>query len=116
MPFRPELAYFYAQITPEAFLARIDGALQSVFGNPFAALYPAAVALFATFCAAKHRNLNASSQNDFDAAMVAMNARGQRLPTNERGRAEHLIRRLLGPEPEIEVLIDLKSWLDTEYP
>ena len=106
----------YAQISPDAFLIRLDGALRSVFGNPFAALYPEAVALFGTFCAAKHRNLNASSQNDFDAAMVAMNARGQRLPKNDRGRAEYLIRRLLGPEPEIEVLIDLKSWLDAEYP
>jgi hypothetical protein len=40
---------------------------------------------------------------------------GQRLPRQPRPRAEFLIRRLLGAEPEIEVLIDLKGWLEEVY-
>jgi len=105
----------YAKLTPDSFLQKIIDALQSLFGNPFSALYPEAVALFGQFCTAKNRKLNPSTQPEFEAAMVAMSARGQRAPTDGRLRAEYLVRRLLGPEPEIEVLIDLKDWLDVQY-
>lgn len=106
----------YAQLAPDTFLNRLDGALQNVFGNPFAALYPEAIQHFQDFIGMKPRNLNPSSQLEFEAGMVAMNARGQRLPAGGRTRVEYLVRRLLGPDPEIEVLIDLKGWLDQQYP
>jgi hypothetical protein len=81
-------------------------------GNPFAGLYPQALALFEQFCAATGRALDPAAQEAFEAAMMAMHASGQRLPKPERARAEYLVRRLLGPEPQIEILIDLKDWLD----
>lgn len=106
----------YAKLNPDGFLGKLDDALQNVFGNTFAALYPEAIAFFGKFCAAKHRQLQASAQQEFESAMAAMRGRGARLPKEGRTRAEFLVRRLLGAEPEIEVLIDLKDWLDAEYP
>jgi len=106
----------YAQLAPEQFLNRLNSALQSLFGNPFADLYPDAVALFHKFAAAKHRNITASSLEDFDAAMRATSGRGQAVPTETRARAEYVVRRLLGPDPEIDVLSDLRDWSKAEYP
>ncbi len=106
----------YAKLGPEEFLARLDKALEGIVGNPFSALYPEATALFAQFVAARQLADVAASQAEFETAMAAMQARGQRLPAAGRARAEYLVRRLLGAEPEIEVLIALKSWLDQAYP
>jgi hypothetical protein len=105
----------YAQLRPEAFLARLDQALQAVVGNPFAALYPLAKDLFTEFCNDTGHTLAPSSQERFEAAMMTMHASGQRVPTNEPGRSEYLIRRLLGPEPEIQLLVDLRDWLERRY-
>ena len=106
----------YANLGPDEFLAKLNNALQSVVGNPFAALYSQAVALFEEFCKAKDRDLEAVGQDDFVASMSARQKSGQLLPKNQRRRTEYLVRRLLGPEPEIEILIDLKDWLDQVYP
>ena len=102
----------YAQLNVDSFLEKLDDALQSAVGNPFAALYPEAVELFQQFCVAKNRQLVPATREEFEAAMTTMHSRGQRTPKGQRGRAEFLVRRLLGSEPEIEVLIDLKDWLD----
>ena len=106
----------YAQLNPENFLTKLDEALQSVVGNPFANLYPEAVELFEQFRAAKGRDLVPSVQHEFEAAMTAVHGSGQRLPRPHRQRAEFLVRRLLGAEPEIQVLIDLKDWLEEVFP
>lgn len=106
----------YAKLGPDEFLARLDQALQSIVGNPFSALYPEAAALFQQFVSARHLPNAAATQAEFEAAMAAMQARGQRLPPGARARAEYLVRRLLGPEPEIETLIALKAWLDDAFP
>lgn len=106
----------YANLGPDEFLAKLDNALQGVVGNPFVALYPRAVALFEEFCQARGRDLAAVGQDDFVASMSAMQRSGQLLPKRERQRAEYLVRRLLGAEPEIEILIDLKDWLDQVHP
>jgi nucleoside 2-deoxyribosyltransferase len=106
----------YAKLSPDAFITKLTDALQNVLGNPFAGFYAEAATLFQQFCTTKGRNLTAVTQPEFEAAMVATNARGQRLPADGRARAEYLIRRLLGPDPDIPVLIDLKDWLETQYP
>ena len=54
--------------------------------------------------------------NEFEASMTAIHGSGQRLPQKARGRTEFLVRRLLGAESEIEILIDLKDWLDDIHP
>jgi hypothetical protein len=110
----------YAIQAPEEFFAKLDNALESVVGNPFAALYPEAVELFKQFCDAKHRDLETIDQDDFVASMSTLQKSGQLLPKNQprnpRVRAEYLVRRLLGAEPEIAILIDLKDWLDQVCP
>jgi hypothetical protein len=106
----------YAKLGPDEFLARLDQALQSIVGNPFSALYPESLAIFNRFVVATHLSDPAASQAEFETAMATMQARGQRLPLAGRARAEYLVRRLLGAEPPIEVLISLKSWLDSAYP
>ena len=106
----------YAHLDPDAFLSKLDNALQGVVGNPFAVLYPHAVELFQQFCAAKGRGLMPAVHDEFEASMVTIHSRGQGLPQEARGRAEFLVRRLLGAEPEIEILIDLKDWLDDIHP
>lgn len=106
----------YANLGPDEFFAKLDNALQSVVGNPFAALYPEAVALFEQFCKAKGRDLEAVDQDNFVASMSARQKSGQLLPKNQRKRAEYLVRRLLGAEPEIEILSDLKDWSGQVYP
>lgn len=106
----------YAQLQPDAFLNKLDKALQSVVGNPFAGMYAPALDLFRRFCAAKKVKLAPAPQHEFEASMAAMYGSGQRLPESKRGRAEFLVRRLLGAEPQIETLIDLKDWLDEVGP
>ncbi len=106
----------YAQLQPDAFLEKLDRALHSVVGNPFAEMYVPALDLFRRFCAAKNLDLAPSPQGEFEASLTAMYRRGERLPASERGRDEFLARRLLGAEPQIETLIALKDWLDGIYP
>jgi nucleoside 2-deoxyribosyltransferase len=106
----------YERLLPDAFITRLTDALQKVLGNPFAEFYPKAAELFQQFCTTKERNITAVPQPEFEAAMVATNARGLRLPAGGRARDEYLIRRLLGSDPDIQVLVDLKDWLDAQYP
>jgi nucleoside 2-deoxyribosyltransferase len=106
----------YATLPPDAFTNRLTDALQKVLGNPFAEFYPKAAELFQQFCTTKGRNITAVPQPEFEAAMVATNARGLRLPPGGRARDEYLIRRFLGPDQDIQVLVDLKDWLDAQYP
>ena len=107
----------YASLEPDKFLARLEQALQSIIGNPFAAAYGEAVALFNAFCAAVGLSRLAAEQDDFVAAAVTLRAAGQHLPVAPgRSRSEFLIRRLLGLEPPIEILVALKGWLDQQYP
>jgi hypothetical protein len=48
---------------------------------------------------------------------TALRASGHHLPPAPgRARTEFMIRRLLGVEPQIDVLVALKSWLDQKYP
>jgi hypothetical protein len=105
----------YAKLSPDAFVAKLTDALQNVLGNPFAGFHAEAAALFEQFRAAKASNLTAVTATEFAAAMVATNTRGQRLPAPGRARVEYLIRRILGPDPDIQVLVDLKDWLDAQY-
>lgn len=106
----------YAQLQPDAFLDKLERALHSVVGNPFAEMYAPALDLFRRFCAAKALDLAPSPQGEFEASLTAMYRGGERLPASERSRAEFLVRRLLGAEPQIETLIELKDWLDGIYP
>jgi hypothetical protein len=70
----------YAHLTIDAFLGKLDDALQRTVGNPFAALYPEAIALFAEFSAAKKLNLVPSTADEFQTAMKAMQSQAQFLP------------------------------------
>jgi hypothetical protein len=106
----------YAQLGDDVFLTKLDDALQSAVGNPFAALYPEAVGLFDQFRAAKNLHLAPATQDEFQAAMRTMHSQGQPLPKEPRRRAEFLVRRLLGPDPEIQVLTHLKEWLTVVFP
>ena len=106
----------YARLSPDVFITKPTGALQSVLGNPFAGLYPEAVAMFQRFSVAQGHHIAATIQSEFEAAMSAANSRGQRLPADGRAKAEYLIRRLLGQDTDIQVLVDLKDWLDAQYP
>jgi hypothetical protein len=107
----------YALLEPDKFLARLEQALQSIIGNPFAAAYLEALPLFEEFGQANGIVRVPVDQNDFEAAASALRAQGQHLSIAPgRARAEFLIRRLLGVEPQIDVLLALKSWLDGKYP
>lgn len=106
----------YAQLSDDVFLNKLDDALQGVVGNPFAALYPEALALFQQFCTETHKQLAPSTQAEFRDAVRAMQSQGQPLPKERRRRSEFLIRRLLGAEPEIQVLTELKEWLNVAFP
>lgn len=107
----------YATLEPDKFLARLENALQSIIGNPYAAAYPEALQLFQEFVAANHLAQVPAVENDFVAAAIALRANGQLLPAAKgRPRTEFLIRRLLGVEPAIDVLVALKGWLDQKYP
>jgi hypothetical protein len=81
----------YAILGPDEFLAKLDHALQSVVGNPFAALYPEAVAMFEQFCDAKGRDLEAIGQEDF---VASMSTRQKKRPTvaKECARARRVSR------------------------
>lgn len=107
----------YASLEPDAFLAKVEAALQTVIGNPYKAIYPEALARFNEFCAAAHRDLVPVAEGDFVAAATAMREGGQHLGAMKgRRRAELLVRRLLGADPDIAILVDLKTWLDQKYP
>jgi hypothetical protein len=107
----------YAELEPDKFLARLEQSLQSIIGNPFAAAYAEAVQLFEAFCTAAGLVRAPVDKNQFVAAAIALRAAGQHLPVAAgRARDEFLIRRLLGLEPQIEVLLALKGWLDLKHP
>jgi len=107
----------YATLEPDQFLSKLESSLQTIIGNPYSAAYPEAQALFQEFTTAAHLTLNAASVSDFVAAAIALRASGQLLPVlSGRSRTEFLVRRLLGVEPQIEVLVALKGWLDQKYP
>jgi hypothetical protein len=107
----------YGSLDPDKFLARLEGALQSVIGDPYADIYPDAVTLFAEFCHAAHLDLVPLSRDDFVASSKALRETGQHLATAKgRTRAELLVRRLLGVDADIKILIALKDWLEAKYP
>ena len=107
----------YATSTPEEFFARVDSALETVLGDPFAALYEEAVPRYAAFVNSRALKIAPATKKQFAAATMALVEAGQHPPQNDpRARAEFLIRRLLGVEPEIGLLITLKDWLDEEFP
>jgi hypothetical protein len=107
----------YAMLEPDKFLARLENALQSVIGNPYAAAYPEALERFQEFAAANALAQAPAGKDDFVAAAIALRANGQLLPVAKgRARTEFLIRRLLGVEPAIDVLVALKGWLDQKFP
>lgn len=107
----------YAALDPDKFLARVESALQSSIGNPYGAVYPEALQLFEEFCAAAGLSQASVAKDEFVGAAIALRSNGQHLPAARgRARAEFLIRRLLGVEPQIEVLLGLKTWLDQKYP
>ena len=111
MPFRPELNYLYRIIT------RLEAALQSVIGDPYAEIYPEALALFAEFCGAAHLDLVPLSRDDFVVRSKALRETGQHLATAKgRMRTELLVRRLLGVDADIKILIALKDWLEAKHP
>ena len=61
--------------------------------------------------------ITAATKKQFAAATTALAEAGQHPPQSDpRGRTEFLIRRLLGAEPEIGLLIALKDWLEEEFP
>ena len=72
--------------------------------------------MFQQFSISQGHHIAAAIQSEFEAAMSAANSRGQRLPADGRAKAEYLIRRLLGQDTDIQVLVDLKDWLDAQYP
>jgi hypothetical protein len=107
----------YAALEPDKFLARLESALQSIIGNPYDAVYPEALQLFQEFAAANNLNRAPAGKAEFVAASIALRTSGQLLPTAVgRARTEFMIRRLLGVEPQIDVLLALKGWLDQKYP
>jgi len=106
----------YAALEPDKFLARLEQALQSIIGNPFAAAYAEALPLFEEFSQAVRVAQVPVGKNEFVGAAIALRAAGQHLPIAVgRARSEFLIRRLLGVEPQIDVLLALKGWLDEKY-
>jgi hypothetical protein len=106
----------YAALEPDKFLARLEQALQSIIGNPFAAAYAEALPLFEEFSKAVRVAQVPVGKNEFVGAAIALRAAGQHLPIAVgRARSEFLIRRLLGVEPQIDVLLALKGWLDEKY-
>jgi nucleoside 2-deoxyribosyltransferase len=102
---------------PDQFFEKLDSALESVFGDPYAALYAEALQLFDEFRQDRVLALVPAGLDQFSAAAAALVAAGQLVPALDlRARAEFLIRRLLGVEPSIDVLIALKDWRDQKFP
>lgn len=57
------------------------------------------------------------SQDDFVASSRALRETGQHLATAKgRTRTELLVRRLLGVDADIKILVALKDWLEAKYP
>jgi hypothetical protein len=107
----------YATLDPDTFLAKLETALQSIIGNPFEEVYPQALQLFQEFATANNPTWVPAGKAEFVAAAIALRTSGQLLPDAiGRARTEFMIRRLLGVEPQIDVLLALKSWLDQKYP
>jgi hypothetical protein len=113
MPFRPELNYLYRI----KFLAKLEAALQSVIGDPYAAIYPEAVETFDEFRTAANLDLSPLAQDGFVVSARALRETGQHLATAKgRVRAELMVRRLLGVDADIKILVALKDWLDAKFP
>ena len=107
----------YSKLDPDKFLEALDKALRSQLGSPFASLYPEALSRFKEFRDAKNRAaLEPATETEFSTALSTLRGRGWQLPRGDRRRAESLVRRMLGAEPEIELLNDLKDWLDESFP
>jgi hypothetical protein len=107
----------YANQEPDKFLAKLEGALQNVIGNPYKALYPEAINHFEEFVAAAKLELAPAGLDEFVASASASREAGQHLAAVKgRKRAELMVRRLLGGEPDIAILVKLKDWLDLKYP
>jgi hypothetical protein len=87
--------------------------MASVVGDPYSGVYPEALAAFMEFRQATSLALEAVSEQAFRDGMRVMSADGKRPSPSGRDRLEFLIRRLLGHEPEIDVLIALKDWLQS---
>jgi hypothetical protein len=107
----------YGNRAPDDFLARLEAALGQVVGKPYAGLYPEALGAFEQFKVAMGLDVVPVGEADFESAVSTMYSAGHRLPeTPLKARAEYLIKRLLGVEPDIELFISLKTWLDQIHP
>jgi hypothetical protein len=103
--------------TTEQFFSKLDSALESVLGDPYAALYAEALPLFGSFKQDRALAAIAATKQQFAAATSALVMAGQHPPQQDkRARVEFLIRRLLGVEPGLDLLLALKEWLDQHYP
>jgi hypothetical protein len=95
----------------------VDSALEAVLGDPYAALYEEAVPRYTAFVSSRALKIAPATKKQFAAATTALMEAGQHPPQNDpRARTEFLVRRLLGVEPDIGLLITLKDWLDEEFP
>lgn len=107
----------YAALEPDKFLARLESALESIVGNPYGDAYPDAVALFQEFSNAAGLNLSPVAKNAFVQTATMMRSSGEPLPAaGGRSRTVHLIQRMLGVNPQIDLVVALKNWLDQKYP
>ena len=108
----------YGRLDPDKFLQRLEQTLQRVIGNPLAAAHDEALQRFNDFRASTGLALVPVDRDSFVTAATQLRAAGQHMPPPGTGRArtEFLIRRLLGLEPQIDVLLALKGWLDQQPP
>lgn len=108
----------YGRLDPDKFLQRLEQTLQRVIGNPLAAAHDEALQRFNDFRASTGLALVPVDRDSFVTAATQLRAAGQHMPPPGTGRArtEFLIRRLLGLEPQIDVLLPLKGWLDQQPP
>ena len=107
----------YANRAPDGFLATLAGAIEQVVGKPYAGLYPEALAVFEQFRVAMGLDVAPVGEAEFESSLATLYAKGHRLPKSpEKARAEYMIKRLLGVEPDINVFVSLKTWLDDTFP